>query len=263
VQSRVPNQGGSLWAARDLLWEFVRRDLTVRYRSAVLGVAWAVLAPVMQTVIFTVIFARLTTVNTEMPYPLFAFSGLALWGFSAAALRGAVTSLSSHAFLVSKVPFRREVLPLASVLVAAVDFGVSLVILGGVMWFYGVGVHTTVLLLPLLLVVHLAFVAGLALLLSTANLWWNDVRHVFEAAVTLWMFASAVLYPLPPVGGTIGTILAWNPMTRVIEGFRDLVIRGQLPDAAASVSYAMTAAVVLAIGLTVFRRTAPRFAEVA
>lgn len=255
--------GTGLWEARELLWSFVRRDLTVRYRHALLGVGWAIASPLAQMVVFTLVFTRVARIETGMPYPLYAFCGLTAWHFTASALRGAVTSLSGNATLVTRVAFRREVLPLAAVVVALIDFAISLpFVLALALWF-GVPLRPTVLLVPFLLLVQAAFTSGMALLLAAANLFWRDVRHLFDVGITLWMFASAVLYPVPRLGGLWGTLLALNPMTPLVEGYRDLILRGTIPPMGAAAVALAAALLTFSLGRLVFQRAEPRFAEVA
>ena len=256
-------RGSTVWDARELLWSFVRRDLTVRYRHALLGLAWAILTPLLQMLVFSLIFSRLARFETGLPYPLYAFAGLAAWSLTASSLRSALMSLAGNAFLVSKVAFRREVLPLSSVVVATVDFAVTLVMLGLLMWYYGVPLRPTALLVPLVLTVQIAFTGGLALLLAAANLWWHDVRHLFDVGITLWMFASTVLYPLPVLGGAAGVLLALNPMSWIIDAYRDLLLYGTVPAAGPAVATALASVATLAVSLLIFRRAAPRFAEIA
>ncbi|CAN5566870.1 ABC transporter permease [soil metagenome] len=251
----------AVWSARELLWSFVRRDLTVRYRHALLGVSWAILTPLLQSAIFTLIFTRVARIDTGLPYPLYAFCGLAAWNFTASALRSASASLSGNAFLVSKVAFQREVLPLASVVVATVDFAVSLSVVAVMMWYYGIPVHWTMAALPAVMLVQFAFTTGLALLLAAANLLWHDVRYVFDVFVTLWMFASAVLYPVPRLGGVAGALLALNPMTPILEAYRDVLLRGTLPSANALAMATAWAVAMLTFGIVMFQRAEPRFAE--
>ena len=253
----------AVWSARELLMSFVRRDLTVRYRHALLGLSWAVFTPVLQVVIFTLIFSRVARIQTDVPYPVYAFCGLTAWTFTASALRSALSSLSGNAFLVSKVAFRREVLPLASVMVAAVDFAVSLAVVFAVMLYYGIPVRASAVLLPVIFVVQFIFVTGLALVLSAANLLWHDVRYVFDVGITLWMFASSVLYPVPRFHGGMGAVFALNPMTPIIDAYRDILLRGTSPTLASALVTTGGVLVTFLVGLLLFQRAEPRFAEVA
>jgi ABC-type polysaccharide/polyol phosphate export permease len=256
-------RAATAWDARELLVSFVRRDLTVRYRHAALGIAWAMLTPLFQVLLFSLVLGRFVSAESGVPYPVFACTGLIAWGLTASALRSALQSLSGNAFLVSKVAFPREVLPFASVLVALVDFAVTLVLLAGLLWWYELPLAPTAALLPLVVVVQLAFTTGLALLLAAANLWWHDVRHVFDVAITLWLFATPVLYPLPALDGVAHRLLALNPMTPIVTAYRDLLLGGTLPAPGPALATALAAVGTLALGLTVFRRAAPRFAEIA
>ncbi len=253
----------TLWLNRELLWAFAGRDLTVRYRYAVLGIVWAVATPLAHMLVFSVIFTRVARVDAGMPYPLYAFTGLAVWNLTASALRGAVTSLSGNAALVTKVNFHREVLPIASVAVAAVDFAVALPFVFGVALYYGYAPGAPVLLLPLLIALQVILLCGLGLLLAAANLLWRDVRHVFDAVILLWMFGSSVLYPIPSIGGSLGWVLMANPMTHLIDAYRDVMLRSAVPDARALAFVAVFSMVALWLGTTMFTRTSHRFAEVA
>ncbi|HUF30569.1 MAG TPA: ABC transporter permease [Gemmatimonadaceae bacterium] len=261
-----PNPASSLRDlanSRELLWSFVRRDLIVRYRNAVLGVSWAVASPLLQMVIFAVIFTRIVRVETGLPYPLFAYSGLVAWSLTASALRAATTSLSGNSLLVTKVYFRREVLPLSAVIVAFADFCVALLLVGVMMAYYGIPLPATSLFLIVVIAVQLAFTIGLALMLAAANLFWNDVRYAFELLVNAWMFATAVLYPADLVTGRLGLVFRLNPMTPIVEAYRDVLLRGTLPSPA-GFGWAMFVAIaVLFAGIALFRRSEPRFAEVA
>ncbi len=250
----APGSIAELREARELLWSFVRRDLIVRYRNALFGVGWAVASPVLQMLVFAVIFTRVVRVETGMPYPLFVFSGLVAWTLTASALRAATTSLSGNAALVAKVYFPRAVLPVAAVVVAVADFCVALPLLGAMMAWYDVGLAPAALLLPLVIAVQLAFTVGVALALAAANLYWRDVRYVFEVAVTVWMFATAVVYPLRGLEGALGAAFALNPMTPIVEAYRDVLLRG-VPPSWPDLGYAVAvAAAALLGGAALFRR---------
>src|SRR5690349_21445177 len=140
---------------RELLYQMTYRDLLLRYKQTVMGFAWALFMPLVNTLVFSVIFMRVAPVDVGMPYPLFAFSGLLVWNFFASSLKFAVTSLAANAALVTKVYFPREIFPLSAVLVSFVDFAVAALALVGFMVWYKTGVQWTLLLLPLVVAIHL------------------------------------------------------------------------------------------------------------
>jgi ABC-2 type transport system permease protein/lipopolysaccharide transport system permease protein len=246
---------------RELLYRMTARDLLVRYKQSVMGFGWAVFMPLVNTVLFTVIFSRVAPMKTEVPYPVFAYTGLLFWNFFASSLRFAVISLSSNATLVTKVYFPREIFPFSAVLVCLVDLLVGATILVAMMVYYQIAPTWTILYLPVVLLVQVMFTAGVGLIIAMANLFLRDVKYLFEIVLTVWMFATSVLYPLEDVGGKLGMLLKLNPMTPVIDGYRATVLLGQPPDVAAlSISGAL-AIVTLLAGWLVFHRAEYQFAE--
>jgi ABC-type polysaccharide/polyol phosphate export permease len=246
---------------RELLLSMTTRDLLLRYKQTFMGFAWAVFTPLLNTVVFSVIFMRVAPIETGMPYPVFAYCGLLTWNFFASSLRFSVGSLTNNANLVTKVYFPREILPLSAVIVSLVDFAVASVILAGLMLYYGIGISHAVFFLPVVLLVHVAFTAGISLFLAMANLFYRDVKYLFEVVITVWMFATSVLYPIQLVGGRVGEVLKANPMSAIIDAYRAVLLRGELPDPG-SFGYASLAAIVtLAVGWLVFHRAEFQFAE--
>src|SRR3954468_16862263 len=146
---------------RELLRQMTLRDLTLRYKQTVMGFGWAVLMPLVNTAVFSVIFTRVAPLDVGMPYPLYAFCGLLAWNFFASALRFSVTSLTSNQILVSKIYFPREIFPIAAVLVALVDFVVALLPLAALMVYYRVPVGPSLVLLPLVILVHVVFTTAI------------------------------------------------------------------------------------------------------
>ena len=246
---------------KELLLQMTKRDLLLRYKQTVMGVAWAVFMPLVNTAVFSVIFTRVAPIDTGLPYPLFAYCGLFTWNFFASSLRFAVNSLTSNPNLVTKVYFPREIFPFSSALVSLVDFAVSSLVLFAMIAWYRVPLTPAVMFLPAVLGVHVLFTAGICLLLAMGNLFYRDVKYLFEIVITVWMFLTAVLYPIELVGGRIGWLLALNPMTPIIDGYRDVLLRGQSP-----FSPAFTAAAAISIGVFVtawllFHRAEFEFAE--
>lgn len=246
---------------RELLRAVVRRDLALRYRNAVMGFGWAVFMPLSQMLIFTLVFTRVAPLDPGMPYPIYAYTGLLSWNLFASALRTAAISMTANPNLVTKVYFPREVLPFSAVLVALFDFAVGSTVLVLLMIHYDVGVGWSLLFLPLVVLVQIAFTAGVALLVAMAHLFYADVKYVFELVLIVWMFASSVLYPTHRVGGVLGTVLQLNPMTPVIDAFRDVALRNTLPNPASFSAVFIVALLTLAVAWLVFHRAEFRFAE--
>ena len=246
---------------RELLAQMTLRDLLLRYKQAVMGFGWAIFMPLVNTVIFSMVFMRIAPIDTGMPYPLYAFCGLLCWNFFASSLRFAVTSLTSNVSLVTKVYFPREIFPISAVLVALVDFAVGASVLIAMMAYYGTPITPALLLLPAVIAVHVAFTLGVALLLAMGNLFYRDVKYLFEAVITVWMFATAVVYPIELVGGAVGRLLAANPMTPIIDAYRAILLRGELPATGPFVVAATLSLVLLSGAWLMFHRGEYAFAE--
>jgi ABC-type polysaccharide/polyol phosphate export permease len=247
---------------RELLYQMVRRDLLIRYKQSIMGFGWAVFMPLVNTIIFSVVFMRVAPIEgLGVAYPLYAFTGLLAWNLTAMACRFSTVSLTSNPNLVTKVYFPREIFPFSAVIVSAADTAVGAILLVALMVYYKVAVTTALLFLPVVLLVHLSFTAGVSLILSMGNLFYRDVKYLFEVVVTAWMFATSVLYPLGGVGGWPGTLLRLNPMTPIIDAYRSVLLYGQMP---ALQPFLVTAAIsfaVLAAGWVAFHRSEFEFAE--
>lgn len=248
---------------RELLLRMTARDLIVRYKQAVMGFGWAVFMPIVNTLMFTVIFTRVADLKTDTPYPLFAYTGLLFWNFFASSLRFAMISLSGNATLVTKIYFPREIFPFSAILVCLVDLAVGATVLVGLLIYYHVPFTAALLFLPVLLLIQIAFTAGIALVVAMANLFLRDVKYVFEMVLTVWMFATSVVYPAEMVGGMLGSALKLNPMTPIIEGYRDVILRGHLPAMGPLALAAALSVVGLIVGWVIFHRAEYRFAEYA
>src|SRR5687767_10696912 len=157
---------GEQYEYRELLYQMTRRDLLLRYKQTIMGFGWALFMPLLNTAVFSVIFTRVAPIDVGMPYPVFAFCGLAVWNSFASAQRFAVTSLTGNPNLVTKVYFPREIFPFSSVFVCMVDFAVSALVLIPLMMYYGVPLSPLIVFLPAVVVVHVAFSAAVALLIS-------------------------------------------------------------------------------------------------
>jgi len=246
---------------RELLAQMTKRDLLLRYKQTIMGVGWAVFMPLLNTAVFSVIFVRVAPLDTGVPYPLFAFCGLWAWNFLASSLRFSVNSLTGNTSLVTKVYFPREIFPFSSVAVCLVDFAVGSIVLIGLMAYYGVWPGVSIVALPAVLLVHVLFTAAVALLLAMANLFYRDVKYLFEVMLTVWMFATSVVYPTDLIGGRLGAVLGLNPMTPIIDAYRAVLLRGEWPFTPAFIIAAGASVVLLCVSWFTFHRAEYTFAE--
>ncbi len=246
---------------RELLLQMTRRDLLLRYKQTVMGFGWAIFMPVLNMVVFSVIFTRVAPIDTGIPYPIYAYCGLLPWSFFAQSLKFSAVSLTSNSNLVAKVYFPREIFPFSAILVSFVDFAVASSVLGLLMIYYQVPVAPTIVFLPVVILVQVAFTAGLSLLLAMANLFYRDVKYLFEIVLSVWMFATSVVYPVDRVGGRLGAILALNPMSPIIDAYRAILLRGELPDPVPFAAATAIAVSTLAFGWVAFHRAEFEFAE--
>jgi ABC-type polysaccharide/polyol phosphate export permease len=246
---------------RELLVQMVRRDLLLRYKQTVMGFAWAIFMPLVNTAVFSVVFTRVAPLQTPVPYPLFAYCGLWAWNFFAASLRFSVVSLTSNPSMVGKVYFPREIFPFASIAVCLVDFLVSAAPLLALMLYYRVVPGPAVALLPVVVVIHVAFTAAIGLMLSVANLFYRDVKYLFELVLSVWMFVTSVLYPLDSLGGKFATVVRLNPMTPLIDAYRTVLLGVPMHDPAAYAITAIESVLLLGVAWLVFHRSEFTFAE--
>jgi lipopolysaccharide transport system permease protein len=246
---------------RDLLYQMTRRDLLLRYKQTVMGFGWAIFTPLVNTIIFSVVFVRIAPIDVGVPYPVFSYAGLLAWNFFASSLRFSVSSLTANTNLVAKVYFPREIFPFSTVIVAAVDFGVGSSLLIAMMIYYRVPANAAMLFLPVVFAVEAIFTMAVALVLAMANLFYRDVKYIFEVVITLWMFATSVLYPVNTMGGKLGLLLKLNPMTPIIDAYRAILFRGELPDLVPFVAVTLVSCVSLAAGWLFFHRSEFLFAE--
>ena len=252
-----------VWEYRELVWFLIWRDIKVRYKQASLGIAWAVIQPVMTMLVFTLIFGRLAQLPSDgLPYPVFTFTALLPWQLFSGALTGSANSVVNSASLISKVYFPRLVIPIASVMATLVDFSISFGVLLGLMAWYGISLRLAVVVLPLLVMLALTIALAVGLWAAALNVRYRDVRHVMPFVVQFWLLASPVAYSTSLITSpTWRAVYSLNPMVGVIEGFRWAVL-GSTPPSVLVVPSVLVTGVLLVGGLFFFRRTEASFADV-
>ena len=210
-----------LWNYRDLLVILIGRDIKLRYKQTVLGIAWVVLQPLIAALIFAAIFGRLAKLPSDgAPYLLFVFCGLTAWNYFSQALQRAGNSLVSNAQLVSKIYFPRLLIPLAHTLAVLVDFVVMLLVLFVMMAIYHVAPGIRILALPVFLLLATLTATGVALWFSALGVKYRDFMYALPFLVQIWMYASPVVYPMSLIPARWQPWFALNPATGFIEGFR-------------------------------------------
>jgi lipopolysaccharide transport system permease protein len=253
-----------LWQYRELLGFLTWRDVKVRYKQTLLGASWAILQPALMMVVFTIFFGRMARVPTgDVPYPLFVYAGLLPWTFFATAIANAGNSVVGSERLITKIYFPRLAIPFASVGAAVVDFCCAMTLMVGLMIWYGVAPGSGLLALPLIFALITLAALGMGTLLAALNVAYRDFRYVIPFLVQIWMFATPTVYMRPESTGAgwISTVLAINPLTGLIGGFRDAILGDPLPWPALGLS-AATVALMFVIGCLYFRRVEDSFADI-
>jgi lipopolysaccharide transport system permease protein len=253
---------GELWRFRELLFFMVWRDVKVRYKQTVLGVAWAVLQPLMMMAVFTVFFGRLAGLPSGgVPYPLFAIAGLLPWTFFSTGLASAGNSVVANERLITKIYFPRLIVPFAAVGAAAVDFAVASGLLLALMLGYGVVPGWSMLLAPVVFAFIGIGAAGFGTLLAALNVKYRDFRYVIPFLVQFWMFATPTVYMQPPADdGLLTTLLGLNPLTGLVATFRAACLGTPIPWLQ-FVGSGAAVTVVFAAGCLYFRKAEADFAD--
>jgi len=254
---------GEIWQYRELLYFLVWRDVKVRYKQTALGVAWAVLQPLLTMLVFSLFFGRLAKVPSDgIPYPIFSFAALVPWTFFATGLTLSSNSLVGSANLVQKVYFPRLIIPVATVLSGLVDFAIAMLMLVVLMTWYHVTPTWNVVWLPAFIVLALAASLAVGLWLSALNVAYRDVRFLVPFIAQLWMYATPVAYPSSLLHEPWRTVFGLNPMAGVVEGFRWAILGvNTQPGPMIFASTAATLALLVS-GAAYFRRMERSFADI-
>ena len=252
-----------LWMYRELIFFMVWRDVKVKYKQTLLGMAWAVIQPVMTMLVFSFLFGKVAKLPTEgIPYPVFAFAALLPWGLFVTALNQGSRSLVAHNNMVTKIYFPRLILPMSSVFAGLVDFAIAFVILVGLMFYYQVTpAWNLVWTLPLFLLLAIVTALGVALWLSAINVQYRDVNQALPFLTQFWLFATPVAYSASVISDKWQVVYSLNPMAGVVNGFRwALLGTGAGPDIALWVSVGISIFIFIS-GLFYFRSMEKTFAD--
>ena len=251
-----------LWQYRELLFTLVWRDIAVRYKQTAIGVAWAILQPLLTMVVFTLIFGYVGGFQSKgLQYQVFSYSALLPWTYFASALTGSSGSIAGNKPLVTKVYFPRVLLPIAGVSTPIVDFLLASIVLVGLIFRYQTWPNIAIVLAPLFLLVALITALGIGLFFGALGSRYRDVPYVIPFLTSLGMYVSGVIVPMSQFPKYAQWVLALNPMTAVINGFQWGVVSAPPPEPGKTLVSLAAMVVIFVLGLWFFRRTEPRFAD--
>jgi lipopolysaccharide transport system permease protein len=201
------------------------RDIKVRYKQTIFGALWAILQPFVTMVVFSVVFGRLVNVPSEgIPYPIFLYSALVPWVYFSGALTFAGNSLVGNANLITKVYFPRVAIPTSSVLGGLLDFGIASLLLIGMMAYYNIQPGWALLLWPFLVILLVLLALGVGMILASLNVKYRDIKYALPFGIQLWLFITPIIYPTSVVPERFRGLMALNPLTGIIEGFRSAIL---------------------------------------
>jgi lipopolysaccharide transport system permease protein len=259
-----------LWRYRELFIVMAWRDIAVRYKQTVLGFAWAILQPLINMVLFTVIFnriAHITSGNPNIPYPIFVYVGLLFWQFYSSTLTNASNSMVTNASIIQKVYFPRLIIPATAASTALVDTGIASLILAGMMLYYHVyPAPLGILLIPPMLLIAVLSAMGLGMFLAAVNVKYRDVRHALPFFIQMLMYITPVIYPagLLVKYPLVRLFVLWlNPISGVITTARATLLQDGAFDPALLAAAGLMSLVFFAGGLYYFRNTERYFADIA
>ncbi|MBS1949748.1 MAG: O-antigen export system, permease protein [Cytophagales bacterium] len=256
------NYWRDLWHFRELFYILSWRDIKVRYKQTVIGAAWSIVRPLLTTIIFTIVFSRVAKLGSPpgVPYAILVFCGMLPWQFFANAMSEASNSLIGNSNLVSKIYFPRMIIPASSIITSLVDFGISFLLLVGMMVLYQYVPDVKIIFLPLfvLLVFFAAF--GVGLYLTALNVKYRDFRYIIPFIVQFGMYVTPVGFSSEVIPSKWRLLYSINPMVGVVDGFRWCILGQPLYLPGFIVSFAVIS-VFLFLGINYFRKTEKSFAD--
>jgi len=259
------NYWRDLWTYRELFYFLAWRDILVRYKQTVIGIAWAVVRPLLTTVVFTLVFSRIARLPAPgtVPYPLLVMTAMLSWQFFSTAMSEAGNSLVNNANLISKVYFPRLVVPAGAVITSFVDFLITLVMLGALMLWYGFAPDWRLAAIPAFMLLATGASLGTGLWLCALNVKYRDFRYIVPFIVQFGLYISPVGFSSSIVPDKWRLLYSLNPMVGVIDGFRWSLLRGESPLFVPSLLASIILTVILCLtGFWYFRKTERTFADV-
>ncbi len=251
---------------KDLLSNLIKREIAGRYKQSVLGYFWVILNPFLQMLVMTLVFSRIMKISVPgVPYPIFLYVGLLPWTFFANSLTSSMGELVNMSVLIKKVYFPRELIVLATILAKTVDLALASLVLVFFMIIFRqpTNLILDLLIVPLIFLVQLIFTFGLGLLISALNLFYRDVQHLMGLVLVILFYLTPVVYPVEAVPLELRTVLSLNPISVLINAYRQVILGAGQPDWLHLGIALLLSSGVFLIGWILFKRLAGKFADVA
>jgi len=265
----------NLFAYRELVLVLAWKNIAVRYKQAYMGLAWAVMKPLMLMLIFTLVKSFVGIDSGDIPYPLLVFAALMPWIFFQESASEGVNSVVAHTALIKKIYFPREIFPLVSMTTKLLELGIGFCILAAMMAFYGYIPTTTAIWVPLIILYTMLVALTISLFGSAVNVYFRDMSQALPVALSLLMYASPVIYPLALVkktlleqqaagdwSNTLYTIYTLNPLAGIIDSFQGCLFRNEAPDMSVILPGMIATLILLPLSYLYFKRAEAYFADV-
>lgn len=256
---------GEIWQFRELFVIFSWRDLKVRYKQTFFGVAWVIFQPLVSTGIFTIFFGKLAKIpSNNIPYQLFVFIGLVFWIFFSSSLAQASNSMIENTNIIKKVYFPRLILPFSTIVTCFIDFSINFFVIITFVFFLGFKpMISSLIFIPLCLLIASISAAGIGLFLSAINVKYRDVKYILPFFIQTMLFVTPVIYPIAVIRHSYRYLMAFNPMAGVIETARVSLTSTGIIDYKLLAISSLTAILIFLFGLLFFRNTEQYFADIA
>ena len=251
-----------LGAYRELLGNWALREIRVRYKQSLLGIAWAILQPLAMMLVFTAVFSRFAKIPSDgIAYPVFSYTALLPWTFLATSVSFGVPSIVRNMDLVTKVYFPREILPISTVMAAFIDLLIASVVVLGLLFHYGFSLTRYLLWVPAVLILQILLTLGLVLFASAVNVFFRDIRFAVPLVIQVWMYATPIVYPVSLVPQELRSLYMLNPMAPIIDSYRRVILFGQPPHLGYLGLGAVVSVLAFCGGYRFFKRTELSFAD--
>lgn len=248
---------------RDLFWQLTYKGIKARYKQSVLGYAWAILVPLLNLLVLTIVFSYVFRVQTgDIPYPIFLFVALVPWIFFSNSITAATGSIMDNSALITKVKLPREIIPISAIGSKMIDLMLTFLVLLLFLYLYKIEPYQTIFFVPLIFAIQLVFMVGVAFFLSATNVFFRDVSNVLGVFLTIWMYLTPVVYSTQMIPDNLKPFFYLNPMTSIINSYRDVILYGRNPNVLEIGYILLISLVVLVGGYIYFRKRAKLFADV-